>query len=115
MTARCLALLLTVLSPRAAFGHADYEVPWRTVQDRQGRVLDLVRHYSDGIVGHDPVKLVVYDPGRAIVSQTDYYRDVLLYEASDDTLYIFGVGEFSLLYEDAGPWRMGCWSPPARP
>ncbi len=101
MPVRYLALVLTVLSPEAAFGHRDYEGPLRTVQDSQGRVLTLVLHYRDGIVGHDPVKLVVYDAKRAIVSQTDYYRDVLLYEAADDTLYVFGVGEFSLLYADA--------------
>jgi hypothetical protein len=101
MTGRSLALLLTVLLPEPAFGHPDYEWPLRTVQDGQGRVLTLVLHYRDGIVGHDLVKLVIYAPDRAIVAETGYYRDVLVYESSGDTLHVFGVGEFSLLFEDA--------------
>jgi hypothetical protein len=106
MTIRCqtpvvVVVLLMLLLPGLAYGHRDYEGALLTVQDRQGNPLTVVQHYTDGIVCADPSKLVLYDSDHAVVAETDYYRDVLVYRAADGRLYVFGVGWLCVLFSDA--------------
>jgi hypothetical protein len=101
------ALLSALLLAGPASGHADYEHPLLTVRDRQGGSLTVVQHYMDGIVGVDPVKLVVYDPNGAVLAETPYCRDVLVYQEADGTIHVFGVGWFSVLFGEAWTLRDG--------
>ena len=53
-----LAFLMAVSSAGLARGHADYERRLLTVRDQQGGPLTLALHFTDGLVGTDPVKLL---------------------------------------------------------
>jgi hypothetical protein len=70
---------------------ADYEVPVMTVPDARGGELRLVRHYTDGIMFRDPVKLVVYDAGNQVVTETPYCRDVIIRRNRRGTVRVFGL------------------------
>jgi len=71
----CVAALLAFVSPVGA--HADYEQPLVNVVTPDGRPLLLVKRFTDGIIGNDPVKLVLYDARTStVVAETDYYRDI---------------------------------------
>src|SRR5258708_1216040 len=93
------ALLLLGASPGRA--HRDYEIPVMTIPGAGGAPLTLVRHYTDGILFADPVRLVVYDVSGAVVAQTGFFRDILVHRTSDGTVYVFGVGYLSVFFRQA--------------
>ena len=78
--------------------HPDYEQPAATLADADGNPLRAVLHYTDGIMGNDPVKLVLYDEQKQILAETPYYRDILVYQSTDEELHVFAVGFWSLLF-----------------
>jgi hypothetical protein len=96
----CAASVLLLLAAGTARGHADYEVPAMTVPGQAGP-LNLVRHYTDGIVCGDPSKLVVRDAAGDAVAETPYFRDVLLRRSPGGKVLVFGVGYYSVLYQEA--------------
>jgi hypothetical protein len=82
---------LLIGTPTRASAHADYEGVETTLTDARGRAFTVVRHYTDGIVMSDPVKLIVRDPDGKTVAETPYTRGVVMYRAADGTLYAFAV------------------------
>jgi hypothetical protein len=84
---------------------ADYEVPLATITDDRGEVFRLVRHYTDGIVMGDPVKLVVYDQAGGLVAETPFGRDVLTYRNGDGELYVFQTGFTEYFFRQAWVFR----------
>jgi hypothetical protein len=69
---------------------ADYETPVMTLTASDGRELKVVRHFTDGIVMSDPVKIIVYDPHQQVVAETDYLRDLLVRRTSARTFAAYG-------------------------
>jgi hypothetical protein len=92
-----LAALGSLFIARIVFAHPDYEQPLDQfrLQDANGDALKLVRHYTDGIVCGDPVKLLIYDSRGKELAETGYYREILIERTSDGRLQVYGVGMFS--------------------
>jgi hypothetical protein len=98
-------VLLTVgLISRPALGHKDYEQAVGTTSDSDAQPLNMVLHYKDGIVVTDPVKLVLYDSSNAVVSETPYYRDLLVHVNAAGEAYVFAQDAGSVLFRQA--WRV---------
>src|SRR5262249_28426042 len=53
---------------------ADYEVEVLRLPDNHGGELRVVRHWSDGIMMLDPVKVMVYDAAGKVLAETPYLR-----------------------------------------
>ncbi len=94
-----LLLLITCVTP--ALAHRDYESVMTTLTDARGATYTIVRHYTDGLVLSDPVRLEIRDAAGHTVAETPYVRDVVLYRDADGTAYVFAVGL------DHAFWR--CW------
>jgi hypothetical protein len=111
--------LVLLTFPSAALAHPDYEHPVTAVRGANGEPLVVVRHYRDGIVMNDPVKLVIYDPaGRTAaqpagkpVAETSYYRDVVTLESADGSLTAFGVDIYALSFWEGWVLRDGALTP----
>jgi hypothetical protein len=99
-----LVLLVLVLSGNLAAAHDDYEVQIASVKDGNNIYFYLFLHYRDGIIGTDPVKLIVYDATGGIVADTDYYRDIVVLE-SRTQVFVFAIGFRNVFYEHA--WVIG--------
>ncbi len=77
---------------------ADYEIPVTTITDAAGIPLRVVRHYHDGLFFADPVRVVIYDPANDVVAETADYPDVVITQAADGSLKIFGVNGIEKLH-----------------
>lgn len=98
------AILVAGLVPRPALAHRDYEETIGSVQGSRDRPLSMTLHYTDGIMVTDPVKFVLYDSARMVVSETGYYRDVLVCTNGAGEVYAFGLDGWSVLFRHA--WRI---------
>ena len=65
-----------LVRPSAGAAHPNYEHVERTVRESDGREWHLVKHFSDGIIFYDPVKLIVRDSTGAAVAETEFSRNV---------------------------------------
>lgn len=99
-----VVLLAVGLTPRPALGHKDYEHAVGTTRRSDGRSLNMVLHYTDGIIVIDPVKLVLYDSSNIIVAETPYYRDVLVYTNAAGEVYVFAHDAWSIFFRRA--WQV---------
>jgi hypothetical protein len=90
-TARCLSLAAAsfAVSVAPARAHRPYEQLDRTMSDAHGRQLQLVRYYEDGIIGADPVKLMLRDASGTVLAETDFSRDVLVHCQADNVCLAF--------------------------
>lgn len=93
-----LAVVLILALAVPASAHPDYETPVTTVKGAAGENLKVVLHYTDGIIGVDPVKLHVVDPAGKIVAETTYARDYVTLDSGDGRLYVFRVDDDALRF-----------------
>jgi hypothetical protein len=77
-TRRSLLTVAMALCWSPALAHPPYERLDRVLSTESGESVYLVRAYMDGILGSDPVKLVVRDARGKVLAETDYRRDVSL-------------------------------------
>jgi hypothetical protein len=52
-------------------------------------------------MGVDPVKLVVYDADRNVVTETPYFRDVLVRRSANGGCHVFGLAVADILWNEA--------------
>ncbi|MBM3494750.1 MAG: hypothetical protein FJX72_10620 [Armatimonadetes bacterium] len=78
------ACLTGLFEPGTALAHAPYERIDRFLVAEDDRWLTIVLSYQDGIIGADPVKLVVRDQGGELVGETGYVRDLQIACIGDD-------------------------------
>jgi hypothetical protein len=74
--AKGLPILLCFATP--LYAHAPYERVYGTYESESGRQVQLVLSYVDGIVGTDPVKLVLRDTSGEVLHETPFMRDAAL-------------------------------------
>jgi hypothetical protein len=86
-----LALFLLVACGNRAVAHADYERAILTLSDAGGRTFTVFRHYTDGIICGDPVRLEVRDSAGHTVAQSPYARDVAIWRTDGGAVYAFAV------------------------
>src|SRR5262249_18619831 len=60
------------------YAHAPYEHAQATVTDPAGRRLQVVARYTDGIIGADPVTVMVRDAAGMTVAETESARDAIV-------------------------------------
>jgi hypothetical protein len=70
-------LVVLLCSARFAWAHRPYEHVERVIVTPAGK-LTLVAHYEDGIIGSDPVKLIVRDAQGKVLAETKFATDVAL-------------------------------------
>ena len=100
----CAAGAIALCAPAAASAHAPYERLERVIVDDRGRELRLVLSYTDGLIGYDPVKLVVRDPDKRTIAETDWGRMISVVCTRPTVCVVFVYGEFSPL--PAQIWRL---------
>ncbi len=71
------------------YAHAPYEHPQATVTDPAGPRLQVVARYADGIIGADPVTVVIRDAAGVTVTETESARDAIVRCPSYDSCRVF--------------------------
>ncbi len=83
-----IVFLLLLIAPALAYGHAPYSETERTIETKEGAKIEFIRSYTDGILGPDPVKLVI-ESGASQLLETDYGREVTFFCPQSDKCFIF--------------------------
>jgi hypothetical protein len=83
--------------PAAALAHPPYERLERVMMDDRGRELRLVLSYTDGILGFDPVKLVVRDHDNRTIAETGTARTISVICARPPACVVFAHDDVSPL------------------
>lgn len=91
----CAAVVITLAAPAPASAHPPYEHVERVIVDAGGRELRLVLSFSDGIMGFDPVKLVVRGADHRSMAETERGRTISVICARQAACTVFVYGEFS--------------------
>lgn len=102
-----IAACASLLTYAPVLAHEDYEkvvtppgfAPERETPDRP---LEVVLHWTDGIVFYDPVKLVIRTTDGKVLAETDYYRDIVLFWFKDAE-YAVAMQPWSVFYHRV--WR----------
>ena len=84
-----LCLVAVAIASLSTEAHAPYERHWATVTDPAGRRLQVVARYTDGIVSHDPVTIVLRDELGATIAQTESARDAIVRCRSYASCHVF--------------------------
>ncbi|HEU0075595.1 MAG TPA: hypothetical protein VFS30_16455, partial [Dehalococcoidia bacterium] len=79
--------LATVTWP--VYAHAPYEHVEAAVTDPGGRRLQVVARYTDGIIGADPVTVMIRDAAGVSVAETESARDAIVRCPSYDSCRVF--------------------------
>jgi hypothetical protein len=101
-------LFVALLTPISAAAHEDYE----TIVTPPGFAPDIdepvevVLHWTDGIVAYDPVKLIIRKADGEVLAETRYYRDILLFDVSGAE-YAVAMQPWSVFYADAWQYDSG--------
>ncbi len=83
-----IIFLLLLIAPALAYGHSPYSKTERTIETKEGAKIEFIRSYTDGILGPDPVKLVI-ESGDSQLLETDYGREVISFCPQSDKCFIF--------------------------
>ncbi|MBC7804104.1 MAG: hypothetical protein H7Y16_09540 [Candidatus Parcubacteria bacterium] len=101
---RVSAVILTFFSC-AGWAHQDYERPERSISSPAHKELRLLKHYTDGLFGPDPVKLVLRSGDGALLAETGYGRDVSVICPEEARCIVFVyLGSLALMPRDV--WEL---------
>jgi hypothetical protein len=93
----CITGAIAACTPAAALAHRPYERLERVMMDERGRELRLVLSYTDGIIGFDPVKLVVRDHDNRTIAETGEARTISVICARPPACVVFAHDDVSPL------------------
>src|SRR5688572_25333011 len=96
-----LIAVLGLLRPDPAIGHDDYEQPLHVSRSAEGQRIEIVSHFTDGMVTSDPVKVRIYGPDRTVLDESRYFRDITSFEDRAGRIHVFGVNGDSVFFEQA--------------
>ena len=91
MSRTSVVMFIVVCVAGFANAHPDYERTVTSIVDDDGQQLNIVLHYTDGIVATDPVKLIIYGTDGTSVAETPYFRDITVHSLSDGKLWVFAL------------------------
>ena len=84
-----LVALVTIAWPVHADAHAPYERLAATITDPSGRTLQVVARYTDGIIGTDPMTIVIRDASGTTLAETAQARDAIVRCPSYESCRVF--------------------------
>jgi hypothetical protein len=96
-----LAAAFIALSAASAFSHEDYEELLATISTPAGDPIEIVRHWTDGIVVYDPAKLVLRRPNGEVLAESEFRRNIVVTETADNRWLAFSAEPWNFFYHRA--------------
>lgn len=84
-----------------ARAHEDFETVIITLTTPAGEPFEVVEHWTDGIVFADLVKLILRKPTGEILAETEYRRNLVVTQTSDDRWIAFTASPWNVFYHRA--------------
>lgn len=93
--------LFAIAASKEARAHEDYETVITTLSTPEGEPFEVVEHWTDGIVFADLVKLILRKPTGETLAETEYRRNLVVTQTSDDRSIAFTASPWNVFYHRA--------------
>jgi hypothetical protein len=93
--------LFAIAAANEARDHEDYETVITTLTTPTDEPFEVIHHWTDGIMFSDPVKLILRTPGGEVLAETEYRRNLVVTQTSDDRWIAFTASPWNVFYHRA--------------